>query len=328
MLTYWPSILQAFRFRRHARSATFVALMVWGPVMLVSPGCHRGDLEAKQLADDQRSKENALASIRQWESTGFPVHWPPASPSDPRYRRPPILQGQLLVAIEPTSGRAGQQETKTLPHADSLFLKVKLTRPASDADRKRWNQELAFPEYEWMSRLRVWDGQQEWLWPNLPYLLRAHGVERLERYGGVDPGKGVDNDFAAVVVRVEDEPALASAEWYGGSKRAGNTSIVHVANSDTFSIKVERMKQIVGHGQEVSLVIDLIFADFMDWVAPEEWPSEPEFNGGILASAIVVVSWENGQARVKSVDFGVPQSATGIDWEAWTESGRQKRLSF
>lgn len=326
MLTNWPSVLQAYR--KRIRIAACLALIVWGLVMLVSLGCDRGDLTAKQLPNDKRTKENALTSVRQWESTGFPVHWPPASPSDPRYRRPPILQGQLLFAIEPTSGREGQQETKTLPLADSLFLKLILTRPAAEVDRKRWNQELAFPEYEWMSRLRVWDGQQEWLWPNLPYLLRAHGIERLERYGGVDPGKGVDNDFAAVVVRVKNESALASAEWYGGSRRAGRTSIVHVANSDTFSIEVERLKQIAGQGQEISLVIDLIFADFMDWVAPEEWPSEPEFNGGILASAVVVVSWQDGQTRVKSVDFGVPQSATGIDWAAWTESGRQKRLSF
>ena len=27
------------------------------------------------------------------------------------------------------------------------------------------------------------------------------GKERVDRYGGVDPGKGIDNDFAAVLIR-------------------------------------------------------------------------------------------------------------------------------
>ena len=56
-----------------------------------------------------------------------------------------------------------------------------------------------------MRYVRVWDKDNRWLWPNLPYLLRLHGTERVERYGGVDPGKGVDNDFAAVLMRKYDE---------------------------------------------------------------------------------------------------------------------------
>ncbi len=32
----------------------------------------------------------------------------------------------------------------------------------------------------------------------------CHGKARFERYGGVDPGKGVDNDFAAVLIRAYD----------------------------------------------------------------------------------------------------------------------------
>ena len=48
-----------------------------------------------------------------------------------------------------------------------------------------------------MHYVRVGDADRRWLWPNLPYVLRLHGIERVERYGGVDPGKGVDDDFAA-----------------------------------------------------------------------------------------------------------------------------------
>ena len=46
-----------------------------------------------------------------------------------------------------------------------------------------------FPQYDWMQYVRVWDADHRWLWPNLPYLLRLHGIERVERYGGIDPGE-------------------------------------------------------------------------------------------------------------------------------------------
>jgi hypothetical protein len=63
-----------------------------------------------------------------------------------------------------------------------------------------------------MARVRVWDADRQWLWPNLPYLLRAHGEERVERYGGIDPGRGIDNDFAAVLIRPLEPESSAAAE--------------------------------------------------------------------------------------------------------------------
>jgi hypothetical protein len=45
--------------------------------------------------------------------------------------------------------------------------------------------------------------------------LRIHGAEREDRYGGVDPGAGKDNDFAAVLIRVPGvESPLVAAAWY------------------------------------------------------------------------------------------------------------------
>ena len=120
----------------------------------------------------------------------FRVDWPPKDPTDARRRRTPaLLQGRLAVS-------AGQCDDEPC-----LNVRVELVRADAESDRERWNRQLAFPEYDWMSRVRVWDDDRKWLWPNLPYLLRAFGVEREQRYGGVDPGKGVDNDFAAVVVK-------------------------------------------------------------------------------------------------------------------------------
>ena len=52
-----------------------------------------------------------------------------------------------------------------------------------------------------MKAVRVWDARNQWLWPNLAYLLKLSGLERVERYGGVDPEKGVDNDFSALLIR-------------------------------------------------------------------------------------------------------------------------------
>jgi hypothetical protein len=99
-----------------------------------------------------------------------------------------------------------------------------------------------------MRYVRVWDVDQRWLWPNLSYLLRLHGTERVERYGGVDPGKGVDKDLAAVLIREfgasgrnESEGTkgapLVAAEWYpAGAAVTDKQTVVHAAQSDEFTL--------------------------------------------------------------------------------------------
>ena len=75
----------------------------------------------------------------------------------------------------------------------------------------------------------------------------------MERYGGVDPGHGDDNDFAAVLIRsLEYTPSrteewvhnrsiqpLVSAEWYAvDAENLDKHSVVHVARSDDFSVRL------------------------------------------------------------------------------------------
>ena len=238
--------------------------------------------------------------------TEFGIFWPPwvlgrsLSPSDS-----PLLRGNLAVQIEPDG------ETNV------LRMHVTLTRPEGKSDRRRWNKSLAFPQHSWMEAVRVWDAEREWLWPNLPYLLRAHGEERVERYGGVDPGKQIDNDFAGVLIQSIDAPGaqpLVSAEWYPGVAGDYDTnSIVHVAKSDDFRFELIGLKADSGQ-----IGFWLIYADFLGARAPKSWPSEPEFNGGILA--YLEVSWTRTSDGTLGVDVQhlPPSNATGFDWEQWS----------
>ncbi len=162
----------------------------------------------------------------------FGVYWPPDS------RSKALLHGTVSA-----------QTTNLDVNARLVKIVVTLTRPQDEAAREFWNKQLAFPEYAWMKEVRVWDAKRRWLWPNLPYLLRLHGIERLERYGGVDPDKGVDNDFAAVLLRKfsadgKTESAetkqmpLASAERHpvGVRGETNRETIVHAARSDEFTL--------------------------------------------------------------------------------------------
>ena len=120
----------------------------------------------------------------------FRLDWPPLEPTDVRRQKTsPLLSGQLIVS----AGKLNKQP--------QLNLRIEISRPNDETDRQRWNRDLKFPEYDWMSRVRTWDRDQKWLRPNLPFLLRANGIQRHQRYSGFDPGKGVDNDFAAIVVK-------------------------------------------------------------------------------------------------------------------------------
>ena len=240
----------------------------------------------------------------------FRVDWPPRDPEDARRLRvPPLLKGRLVVC-------SGQHRGEPC-----LNVRVELTRAESESDRKRWNRQLAFPEYDWMSRVRVWDDDHKWLWPNLPYLLRAYGIERQQRYGGVDPSKGVDNDFAAVVVKPvgsnEVNPDLITAEWYGPA--GGNVdkrSVVNVAFSEDLQLSIPAAS---GSSQQSGIVgVWLVYADFLESRAPVSWPDAPEFNGGALA--YFSIHWnlaDDGSITIVKVLNEPPPTATGVDWPTW-----------
>lgn len=265
----------------------------------------------------------------------FEVFWPPRQLE----RRSsgaghPLLLGTLSVSESETDA------------SNAFQLEFTLRRPSDDEGRVRWNKNLAFPEYSWMSKVRVWDRDRQWLWPNLAYLLRAHGEERVERYGGIDPGKGVDNDFAAVLVRslkserrngasigesivgVQGERPLVSAEWYSvdGADSDGKT-VAHVARSDTFEF------HLLPHGAgDPSGVFGvwLIYADFLEADTPRGWPVEKEYAGGILA--YFEVQWRRNSDGQFSFDIEqlTPTSATGFHWAGWStgDNALEKQLRW
>lgn len=244
----------------------------------------------------------------------FDVHWPLLNPEEKVARKKiALLQGQVTTRlVEATDG------------TQLLKIVVSLTRPSDEAHRQFWNSSLAFPEYDWMRYVRVWDVQRQWLWPNLAYLLRAYGAERVDRYGGWDPGHHVDNDFAAVLVRKYDDAGveslstkdkpLVSAEWHPeGVAKADRQSLVHTARSDEFAVRLGE-KRMPGKGE---IRLWLIYADFLRSPVPRGWPKQSEFDGGILA--FFRVEWLNqpGQGCQFEITQKVPPENTRFDWKLW-----------
>jgi len=249
------------------------------------------------------------------QTLDFGVFWPPRDPSQPPTNgTQPLLEGRVVLRLERLS-----------EGSPAIRLHLTLTRRSDEAARERWNSRLAFPEYDWMRQVRVWDADQRWLWPNVPYLLRLHGTERVERYGGVDPGKGVDNDFAAVLIRKYDvagtqesedtrRAPLVSAEWSpAGTNRVDRQSIVHAAQSDEFTLHPGG----AGGARSGWAGVWLIYADFMGAKLPEGWPKVPEYAGGILAYFEVHWDWKAESGLEVSLRQSTPPRSTGFAWERW-----------
>jgi hypothetical protein len=256
--------------------------------------------------------EAAQFELRKFD---FSIFWPPRDPSQalPQDIRP-LLNGCLVARLQ---------------HAPNtncvIYVRMVLTRPSNEAGREFWNEKLAFPEYDWMRYVRVWDTDRRWLWPNLAYLLRIHGIERVERYGGVDPAKGVDNDFAAILIRRFKLPGLqensdtrqaplVAAEWYPvGFPRAEKQTIVHTVQSDEFMLHLGGPQTPA----EGLATIWLIYADFMGAKLPESWPKTPEYAGGILNC--FEAQWDSNATRGQQLSLRqiVPKRGTGFSWERW-----------
>lgn len=246
----------------------------------------------------------------------FDIYWPPITPESKSISgRIPLLSGNISFKELRTTGQSG-----------SLEIVVTITRPSDEASREFWNSQLAFSDVPWMDQVRVWDSESLWQWPNLPYLLRRHGQERIERYGGVDPGRLVDNDFAAVLIRSYDvrgktessatlKSPLVSAEWRGNIE--GNHDIhtlVHVARSDRFKVQLGTTDE----KKSGMLKLWVIYADFLGSRPSTKWPRESEWAGGILTYCEIVWEKTPGQLCRGSVAFLTPPTATGFDWEKWS----------
>lgn len=216
-----------------------------------------------------------------------------------------------------------------------MNIRITLNRPSDEAAREYWLAQLAFSKYDWMKAVRVWDADKRWLWPNLSYLLRLPGRQRVERYGGVDPVKGVDNDFAAVLIRKYDangaaesegtqSAPLVSAEWYPvGVTNADRFTVAHAAQSDEFAIQLGGP----GKARQGMVAVWLIYADFMGARLPAAWPKTPEWAGGILA--FFEIQWELKPHGAISVSLrqAVPKKNTGFDWQEWAELSPTPTLS-
>ncbi len=269
---------------------------------------------------------NPVKKTRRWpvvvqtQTVDFGIFWPPLDRTEAaKTKTRPLLKGRL--SLEPEKLGLGW----------TAVFRIALTRPSDEAGRWFWNARLAFPEYDWMSQVRVWDTDRKWLWPNLPYLLRIRGKERVERYGGIDPGKGVDNDFAAVLVRDlgageqsgsadTRKTPLVSAEWHPvGAVQTDRRTLVHTATSDEFTIYLGGTGEEAGGG---TAGIWLIYADFLGAKPPKTWPQDPEYAGGILA--YFEVQWAFGRNGVPKVTVQQtkPIRGTGFDWKRWGNRAR------
>ena len=255
----------------------------------------------------------------------FSVYWPPRDPQDnsPESAKP-LLHGNL--ALDAKLAARGGVEVRLL---------ITVTRPSEETNRQFWNSELAFADIAWMDEVRVWDADTKWLWPNLPYLLRLPGQERIERYGGTDPGKHVDNDFAAVLIRKYDargkaeasetkDAPLVSAEWHAeGMTKTDLQTIVHVAKSDPFLLNLGADNR-PARGQ---VKVWLVYADFLGTRPPRTWPQEREWAGGILA--YFEIDWEKLPDHVCRgiVRHKRPEEGTRFKWDEWVADRAQVRLS-
>ena len=244
----------------------------------------------------------------------FTIHWPLLATSANTTNSQPLLRGDVTVKL-----------TEKSPQQNALKIVVRIIRPSDENHRTFWNKTLAYPQYGWMSALRVWDDKQQWLWPNLPYLLRATGLQRIERYGGWDVGKNVDNDFAAVLIRAYGadgaeraatiERPLVSAEWYPDDLPPDTetypSTIVHIARSDAFTVPLPRQ------AQRGTFKIWLIYADFFDSSVPRGWPKEREFDGGILKFFTVTWTKKSPGDYAIEIQEDIPPESTRFDWKRW-----------
>ena len=257
----------------------------------------------------------------------FNIYWPPRDPQEnasASASAKPLLRGSLALDAKQTP-RGGAE----------VRLVVTVTRPSEETDREFWNSQLAFADIAWMDEVRVWDEDAKWLWPNLPSLLRLPGQERIERYGGTDPGKHVDNDFAAVLIRKYDargkaealetkDAPLVSAEWHAeGMAKTDLQTIVHVAKSDPFVLHLGADNR-PARGQ---VKVWLIYADFLGARPPRTWPKEREWAGGILA--YFEIDWETSPDQLCRgiVRQKRPEEGTRFKWAEWAPGTAQVRLS-
>ena len=244
----------------------------------------------------------------------FDVYWPLIDPmvAQPAATRR-LLAGQLTVLAD------------NVDQADPrLGIRLSLLRDDDEESRRYWNSALEYREYNWMKRVRVWDTGRRWLYPNLSFLFKLHGVDRLDRYGGWDKGHAVDNDFGAVLIRSFDstgrtesastaDKPLVSAAWHAGTdSESTRRTVVHRADSDTFVVHLLDVPPPC-RGQ---VKVWFVYGDFMNHPVPDTWPAEPDSDGGSLAYFQIDWQCEPGAPIDLQIAQQTPE-ATRFDWRRW-----------
>ena len=190
-----------------------------------------------------------------------------------KHQRTKYMDGVLNVWTEELNsakGKLGMKVTLTRPHDKNENKRGTKETGGNKEFREFWNTRTRFPRLRKDDPLNIYgqtDRGDEWVWPNLPLLLNAHGgseevdpddrkrVKRSPgRYGGWFPKTKTDDDFMAVVIRKyhnyssrqhkgtytehEDtvgQQAVISANWHGTDD--GNPyAVVHAAVSDAFHL--------------------------------------------------------------------------------------------
>jgi hypothetical protein len=244
----------------------------------------------------------------------FDVHWPLVDPgTEKAAETTALLKGKVAIRTEAWD--------TTDPR---MVIRLTLTRPDNEEHRRFWNSCLAYYEYQWMDNVRVWDRDRRWLYPNLPFLFQLHGVDRIDRYGGWDPGKDVDNDFGAVLLRKYDATGreehphtscgpLVSAAWHPVGHAGGDRyAVVHGAASDEFTLHLLE-NGAAGSGR---VKLWFVYGDFMNHRVPDSWPDEPEFDGGTMAFFHIDWQYKLGKPFRPIISQQTPEH-TGFDWPTW-----------
>lgn len=116
----------------------------------------------------------------------FFIFWPPQDASENTGSSvPPLLQGEVWVT--------GETDAEG---SSVLRIRMHLIRPSGEAERQFWNSQLSYADLDWMNEVRVWDKDNLWIWPNLPFLLRRPGSGLAETPGAATQVEDPINESA------------------------------------------------------------------------------------------------------------------------------------
>ena len=259
--------------------------------------------------------------ISQAGAVGFDINWPPR----PLQRRTRTRRSLLTGRLDIRGDISREDDPK-------ILIKLTLTRPhGSETDRDFWNAQTEFRQYRnWMPYVRGRDAAgRQWLWPNLAYLFRARGYDRIDRYGGWDKGHSNDNDFGGVLIRklndsgsAHSAPPLVSADWRSvAAKDTMHTDVVHAAESDTFTLHPDTSVR----AEAGTAKLWFVYGDFMTWRPPWKYAAGPmkrrllkkEYDGGIIAQ--FKITWRRCPRRPFkfTITQEIPTDDTHFNWRKW-----------